>query len=156
IPDEVAIVRIDSVAGARRRRDAAARRTANVIKAIVRVREPEGVSLERHTELLVRLQLKNRACVMDVLQRNEIHVAIELMVRGKEIIERLMLAVAWVAISRGIGVFKSQARRSPYVCEGIATLQNGHICFVVQPLGVCTEAQVLEIAPLAGCFYGVI
>src|SRR5206468_1839223 len=69
------------------------RRAADVVKIVMCIREPEAVTFNRKTDSRMRLQLKNGAHVLQILQRGKIHVAIKFMVRGKQILKRLMLAI---------------------------------------------------------------
>src|SRR5258706_6254484 len=57
---------------------------------------------------------------MNILQRNQIHVAVKLMVRGKEVLEGLMLVVVWIAVAGGMVVFEADARFPGRLCPRIA------------------------------------
>src|SRR5436190_4140216 len=69
---DVAVVsRIDAISSAGCGASAAARSARHGIKVVVDVCEPEPVCFQSHTQARVRLQLKDAAHVMNVLQRNK-------------------------------------------------------------------------------------
>src|SRR2546430_16248335 len=98
----------------------------------------------------MRLKLEDAANVMKILKRNEIHVAIELVISGEQILERLMFIVARIAVSRAIAVLERDSRCTPGVREGVTSLGNKHPSFVVQTRGVGTQAQITKVPQLTG------
>src|SRR5690348_11747848 len=76
--DEGTVTRIDSViassAGSETRATWSA---ADGVKTVMRVREPETMALNRQTQTRYGFELKNAAHVLNVLQRNKIHVAVK-------------------------------------------------------------------------------
>src|SRR6185312_15409127 len=97
--DKRAVTGIDPVIAAPAAREPAAWRAAHVVKTVVRVREPEAVAFNCEAEARQGLELKNTAHVLYVLQRNKIHVAVELVVRGKQIVERAVRSVVRIVIA---------------------------------------------------------
>src|SRR5262245_51850140 len=102
--EEAVITRIDAITGTGCGSDAAARRAGHGVEVVVRVREPEAVSLDRHAQSRMRFQLKDASHVMDVLERNEIHVAVKFVVGGEQIFKRLMFPVRRIAVAGTVSV----------------------------------------------------
>src|ERR1022692_2834881 len=97
--EKAAVIRVNSVA------IGCARRSADVVKIIVRVGEPETVAFERNTHARRGLELENAANVLNVLQRDKIHVTVKLVVGRKQVVERSMRAVPGIAVAGRISEF---------------------------------------------------
>src|SRR5260221_9310011 len=85
--DKAAVVGINAVAVSGRRASAAARDASDVVKTVMSVRQPETMPLGGQAQPRMRFDLENPARVLNVLQRDEIHVAIEFVVGGEEVFE---------------------------------------------------------------------
>src|ERR1043166_1951954 len=117
-PDEIAIAGMNSVAARR------AGRAVDHVERIMCICEPEAMSFDGQAQPGMRFDLKDGAHVMDVLEREEIHVAVELVVGREQVVESLMPAVAGVAITSGEIVFQSQARFAPEIRKRVTTLSD--------------------------------
>src|SRR6185436_6625375 len=121
-----AVIWIDPVASARSCADSATTRAVYRVRVIAGLVEPEGVVLSQECQTRQGL---NRTCqpdVMDVLQRKEIHVAVELVVRGEQIFERLVFVIARVAIAGAEIVFDTKTRCERRIGKRVADAgENG-------------------------------
>src|ERR1041385_8260765 len=142
---EVAVVRVDAITGPRRRCGAAARNSVSAVKAVVGIGEPEAMAFDGQTHAGMRLKLKDAAHVMNILERDKIHVAIKFMIRWKQIVEGLMLAIVRIAIARGVGIFNSEARLGPGVGERITGLRNDHIRLLIDAVSGRAGAGIAKI-----------
>src|SRR6267378_8393980 len=106
------------------------------------------MTFQRDAHLLVRLDLENGANVVNVLQRNEIRVAVKLVVRRKKILERSMLAVRGIAVAGTVGVFEAKPRCAEGLGDGVAALHNRRVSFVIEPRGRRAGASIAEISKL--------
>src|SRR5262249_2467902 len=106
---EAAVGWIDPVARAGSRGEAAAGHAGDVGKTVVIVGEPEAMTFDGYGDSRVRFELKDASEVLNVLQRNEIHVAMEFVIRGKQYVERPVLSVVRIAVSGRISEFGAQA-----------------------------------------------
>src|ERR1051325_9192122 len=96
---EIVVSGIDAISGSRRCGRSSASYAIRPVKAVVRIGEPKSVPFQRQAHARMRFELIDRADIVNVLQGNEIHVAIELVVAGIQVIERLMLTVVWIAVA---------------------------------------------------------
>src|SRR5262245_24835283 len=100
---EVAIGGVDSIAGAgpnvRGHGGSATRHAGDVIKIIVSVGEPEAMTFNSDAQAWDGLELKNASEVLDILQREEIHVAVKLVIGGEQVFKSLVLSVCRIAIA---------------------------------------------------------
>src|ERR1041384_7865187 len=108
--DEAVVGWIDAEIVSRRGGDAAARRACGGIKVVVYVREPEGVSLDRHAHAWMRLELEDAAHIVDVLQADEIHVAVKLVVGREQVFKSLVRVVGRIAVAGSGAILPRQAR----------------------------------------------
>src|SRR5882762_9767869 len=130
--NKIAVLGVDAVSSAGSYRGPPARDAADAIETVMRIREPKPVAFESEAHSRVRFELKNSADIMDILQRDEIHVAIKFVIRREEIIERLVFAVARVFVTRTMRVFHAKAWLGPGPCESVACLRDDHIGLVIQ------------------------
>src|SRR2546430_1913479 len=107
---EIAVARVHSIARPWCCGRAPASDAAGVVETIVRIGQPKAVTFDRDAQAWMRPELQNASDVMDVLQREEIHITVEPVITRKKIVESLMLAIMRIAVARAVGIFKAQPR----------------------------------------------
>src|SRR5439155_13169184 len=98
------------VATGRRRNRPDPRGAVSTIPAIIRIREPEGVSVELKGERFDWLHAETELGIMHVLPGEQVHEAIFGMVRWKEILKSLDITVGRIVVAAGVVVFGKEAR----------------------------------------------
>src|SRR5262245_35807028 len=83
--DVAALLRVDAIAFAGRSGEAAATRSRDGIKTVVGIGEPERVAFGHQRQTGQRLDRACDANIVDVLKRDQVHVAIKLVIRWKKI-----------------------------------------------------------------------
>src|SRR3977135_2092801 len=85
--NKAAVVGVDAVTVSRGGASAATRHSRHVVKAVMSVRQTQAMPFDGQAQPGMRLDLKNASRVLDVLQRDKIHVAVEFVVGGEEVFE---------------------------------------------------------------------
>jgi hypothetical protein len=154
--EKVVVAGVDAVAGARRCGGASASGSSSGVETVVRIRKPETVPFDGQARPRVRLELKNSTKVVHILQRKKIHIAIELVVRRKEIFESFMLAVLGVAVAGAMGVFETEARFGPCIEKCVAALKDDHVGVMIESFRGRAGSRITEVAKLIRAFERVI
>src|SRR5438552_3081030 len=100
--EKAAELRIATVGSGLARRSGtggAAARTVEGIEKVMGVCQPEEMVIDRQQERRSRFDRGGQARIVDIAPANKVHVAVKFVVRGKEIVEGLVLAVGWIVIA---------------------------------------------------------
>src|SRR5205823_4779809 len=76
--------------------------------------------------------LKNAAEVVDVLEREKIHVAVKFVICREQVFESLVLVVFGIAVAGSVVIFESESRGAAQVGESVAALQCNHESVLLQ------------------------
>ena len=146
---ETTILRVDTVAAGR------TRHLVDLVKEVARGSQPEGIVGQGHGKALKRSDACFEIGIDQVLPREKIHRAIELVVGGVEVDESIVFLVRRVAIARGKVEAQGQAWLEIRLGERVAALDMSSVSLVVQSLPIDYSGRagcVFKIAKLEGKF----
>src|SRR5262245_9976505 len=81
------------------------------------VGEPEQMSLNEHCEPCPRVEACNNSDVVNVLERNEIRIPIELVVGREQVLKGVMGSIGGIIISASVTIFEGDTRSRGNVGE---------------------------------------
>src|SRR5579883_709054 len=96
----------------------------HVVEIVMGVREPETMPFQGDTKPGKGSQLEDSPNIVNILQRQEIHVAIEFVIRWKQIIKGSVSAVSRVAVTGGIVILQAKPWLGWGIDERVAALNN--------------------------------
>ena len=111
----------------------------------MRIGQPKAVTFDRDAQAWMRPELQNASDVMDVLQREEVHITVEPVITREKIVESLMLAIMRIAVARGVGIFKAQPGLGPGIRKGVPALSDDHISPLIQAFGRSSGARIAKV-----------
>src|SRR6185503_11278010 len=106
------------------------------------------MAFESQADLSMGFELQDGSHVMQVLEREEIRVAVEFMVGREQVFEGFVFIIGGIAIAGAMGVFEAEAGRAPNFREGVAALSDQRVGLVIDPLGGSAGACVAKVSQL--------
>src|SRR5436305_4189181 len=99
----------------------------------MRVSDPEAVAFERDVHARERCELENSPQILDILQREEVHVTVIWVICGKKAFECLMFPIMRIAIAGRMRVLEPKPRFARNVRKCVSTLCDKHPGALIQP-----------------------
>src|SRR6185369_1278707 len=146
--EETAVSGIDAVANTRSWGETASRRAGYGVEIIVGIGEPQGIADQGYAQAGNGLEGEVDSRVLNILERNQIHGAIEFVVGREEVFESFVSVVGRVAVARAVIELESKPGSSPDVRESITGLDDDHEGALIETRGDSTgsEARIDIIA----------
>lgn len=119
LTSETAVLRMDAVAARH------ARRLVDLVKQVARGCEPEHVLCECNRRALRQGDARLEVRIDQVLPGEEVHRAVELVVRWMEVHERVVILVAGIAVAGGVVKAERQTRLEVLDGDGVPALNGG-------------------------------